>query len=188
MDKYEGEMLAREIAYYGATAGLGTSFGLLIGGLIASFTTWRLGFLINVPVCIVIFILTSTKINENADRQSLSLDIKGTICSIIGISGIIYGINGDKYRLISFIIGIVFLILFIIQEKRVKVPIMPLKLFTDPIRVGAYISRFFIIGMCFTYLYLTPQVMQNLYHYTPFLSSIMFLFMNNSLLLVWILV
>lgn len=178
IDNYQGQLLSRAIAYYGATAGLGASFGLLIGGFIASFTSWRLGFLINVPVGIIIFILTLRYVQDHAQTTNVPIDIAGTIFSIIGISGIIYGINGTQGKAISLIIGIIFLVLFILQEKKASVPLMPLQLFKNPVRVGAYISRFFIIGMAFTFLYLTPQVMQNVYHYTPFLASAMFLFMN----------
>lgn len=178
IDNYQGALLSRAIAYYGATAGLGASFGLLIGGFIASFTSWRVGFLINVPVGIMMFILTTRYVQEHAKLKNIPIDIQGTIFSIIGISGIIYGINGSKEKLVSLIIGIVFLVVFILREQRATVPLMPLELFKSPIRVGAYISRFFIIGMAFTFLYLAPQAMQNVYHDTPFLASVMFLFMN----------
>ena len=49
MDAYTGEMRTKAISYYGATAGIGSSVGLLIGGGLTSFVSWRAGFLINVP-------------------------------------------------------------------------------------------------------------------------------------------
>lgn len=178
MDNYEGEMLQRGIDYYGITAGLGASFGMLIGGLITSFTSWRVGFLMNVPIGIVIFILTLRYVKERGSKDKQPLDILGGLFSVLGIAGIIYSINGSIYKLPSLILGIIFLILFVIQEKRAATPIMPLKLFKSPIRDSAYIARFFIIGMAFTFLYLAPQLMQNLYHFTPFLASIAFLLMS----------
>lgn len=45
MDNYTGKMLTRAIAYYGATAGIGASLGLIIGGLITSYSSWRNGFI-----------------------------------------------------------------------------------------------------------------------------------------------
>ena len=178
MDNYQGELLSRAIAYYGATAGLGASFGLLIGGFITSFSSWRYGFLINVPLGIILFILTVTKVHEKGNLTQQSLDVLGTIFSILGLSGIIYGINGERYKGVSLVIGCILLVLFILQEHRAKVPMMPLKLFTSPIRSGAYLSRFFFTGVAFTFLYLAPQAMQNVYHFSPFKSSLMFLFMN----------
>lgn len=58
MDSYQGATRTRAIAYYGATAGIGASFGLVIGGLIASYFSWRDGFLLNVPVGLIMLALT----------------------------------------------------------------------------------------------------------------------------------
>lgn len=178
LDNYQGKTLQQSFNYYGITAGLGSSLGLLIGGLIASLTSWRVGFLINVPVGIVLFILTLRYIKPGQVQQGQTLDVAGALFSVLGIAGIIYSINGEAYRLAALILGIIFLALFIRQERRAEVPIMPLKLFRDPTRVGAYITRFFIIAMCFSFLYLAPQLMQNLYHYTPLLASIASLLMS----------
>lgn len=178
MDNYHGHMLQRAIDYYGTTAGLGASFGLLIGGFIASFTSWRYGFLINVPLGIIIFILTLRFVKNKNQIKKQSLDILGGTFSVIALAGIIYSINGSNYRLIALIIGLLSLIFFVLQERRATVPIMPLKLFTNGTRVGAYIARFFLIGACYSFLYLAPQLMQNLYHFTPLLASIAFLLMS----------
>lgn len=58
MDAYQNEMRQRAISYYGATAGIGSSIGLLVGGGLTSLISWRAGFLINVPFTILLFILT----------------------------------------------------------------------------------------------------------------------------------
>lgn len=178
MDNYQGKMLQRGINYYGMTAGLGASLGLLIGGLIASFTSWRIGFLINVPVGVGIILLTIKNVKKDQQVKSQSMDILGSLYSAIAIAAVIYSINGEKYRLFALIVSVMFLGLFIRQEGHAKIAIMPLELFKDSTRVGAYIARFFIIGMAFSFLYLAPQVMQNLYHFSPFLASIAFLLMS----------
>lgn len=58
MDTYTGEMRTKAISYYGATAGIGSSVGLLIGGGLTSFVSWRAGFLINVPLTLLLMYLT----------------------------------------------------------------------------------------------------------------------------------
>lgn len=50
IDYYNGPMLTRAIAYYGATAGIGSSLGLIIGGIISSYSTWRNGFYLDMIV------------------------------------------------------------------------------------------------------------------------------------------
>ena len=63
MDAYQNNMRQRAISYYGATAGIGSSIGLLVGGGLTSLISWRAGFLINVPFTLVLFILTLKYVN-----------------------------------------------------------------------------------------------------------------------------
>lgn len=134
MDNYQGKMLQRGINYcginyYGMTAGLGASLGLLIGGLIASFTSWRIGFLINVPVGVGIILLTIKNVKKDQQVKSQSMDVLGSLYSAIAIAAVIYSINGEKYRLFALIVSVMFLGLFIRQKGHAKIAIMPLELF-----------------------------------------------------------
>ncbi|WP_318765143.1 MFS transporter [Lactiplantibacillus carotarum] len=83
MDNYEGPMRIKAIAYYGATGGLGASFGLVIGGLIASYLSWRDGFLLNVPIGILMFLLT-LKFVKGGQAQAGQLDWWGQLPRLSG--------------------------------------------------------------------------------------------------------
>ncbi|WP_054722510.1 MFS transporter [Lacticaseibacillus nasuensis] len=174
MDNYTGSMRTRAIASYGATAGIGASFGLVIGGLIASYFSWRDGFLLNVPVGIILLILT-LKVVPRVNGQGGRLDWVGAITSVIGFAGLIYSINGAYGRLLASIIAVVFLGLFVWAESRTKNPLMPLRLFADNERSSAYIARFFYLGAMISYFFLVPQAMQHVYGYTPLLAALGFL-------------
>ncbi|WP_048001040.1 MFS transporter [Lactiplantibacillus herbarum] len=174
MDSYKENMRTRAIVYYGATGGLGASFGLVIGGLIASYTTWRLGFLLNVPIGIIMILLTLKFIPES-NQSSGKLDWLGAILSVIGIILLVYGINGAGYPVLTVILALVVLAAFIWQEHRASDPLMPLKLFKDRERSSAYIARFFFLGAMISYFFLTPQAMQNVYHFTPLMAALGFL-------------
>lgn len=101
MDAYQNNMRQRAIAYYGATAGIGSSIGLLVGGGLTSLISWRAGFLINVPFTLVLFILTLKYVTPSVRRKE-RIDYLGSILSIFGLIGIIYGFTEGK-------IGLVFL-------------------------------------------------------------------------------
>ncbi|MFD1417843.1 MFS transporter [Companilactobacillus keshanensis] len=174
MDSYQENMRTKAIAYYGATGGLGASFGLVIGGLITTYSSWRVGFFINVPIGLIMLLL-SVKYLKTSTTYNQRLDFLGTVFSILGVSALVYSIDGSSYRLTALIVAIVSLVLFIVQEHRTNAPIMPLLLFKDSERSFAYLTRFFFIGVGMAYFFLTPLAMQRVYGYTPVQAAFGFL-------------
>lgn len=174
MDSYRDQMRTRAIVYYGATGGLGASIGLVVGGLIASYASWRWGFLLNVPVGILMIVLTLKYIPASKKVEG-KLDWLGSILSVLGITALVYGINGASHPVPMVMTGILLLVLFVWQEKVSKHPITPLKLFKDRERSSAYIARFFFLGAMISYFFLTPQAMQQAYHFTPLMAAVGFL-------------
>ncbi|MEM1455980.1 MFS transporter [Pediococcus pentosaceus] len=174
MDSYRDQMRTRAIVYYGAIGGLGASIGLVVGGLIASYASWRWGFLLNVPVGILMIVLTLKYIPASKKVEG-KLDWLGSILSVLGITALVYGINGASHPVPMVMTGILLLVLFVWQEKVSKHPITPLKLFKDRERSSAYIARFFFLGAMISYFFLTPQAMQQVYHFTPLMAAVGFL-------------
>lgn len=174
MDNYQGSMRTRAIGYYGATAGLGASFGLVIGGIITSYLSWRVGFYLNFPIGIALFLL-SIKYLKTERTYSKRIDTLGTILSIMGITALVYSIDGTSYRRLSLFISIISLALFVWREHRAQEPIMPLTLFKDKERSFAYIARFAFTGFTLSYFFLTPLAMQRVYGFSPLESALGFL-------------
>lgn len=121
MDAYQNDMRQRAISYYGATAGIGSSIGLLVGGGLTSLISWRAGFLINVPFTILLFILT-LKYVKHSEIKKESIDYLGSFLSIIGLVGVIYGLTEGELNLVF--IGMLFLVVFIFWEKKTLSPII----------------------------------------------------------------
>lgn len=170
MDNYTGNARTKAISYYGATAGIGSSVGLIIGGFFASLLSWRYGFLINVPISIVMLILSQKYLSKSTTKRG-KIDYIGTIASLIGMISLVYSIDGNNYRLISLIIAIISITFFIYQEYKVKYPIMPLSLFKNEERLGGYIGRFLYLGAMISFWFLTPQIMQTELHFTPLMAG-----------------
>lgn len=173
MDNYTGENRTKAISYYGATAGIGASIGLVVGGLFASLLSWRYGFLINVPISIIMLVLSNKYMHKSTLKKG-RLDYMGTLSSLIGIVALVYGIDMSRFRLVSFIIAIIALGIFIYQESRFEQPIVPLSLFSNKERTGAYIARLFFMGAMLSFWFLTPELMQDKLHFTPLMSGIGF--------------
>ncbi|MDT9605545.1 MFS transporter [Lactobacillus johnsonii] len=176
MDYYQGKMLTRSIAYYGATAGIGTSLGLIIGGVIASYSSWRVGFFIDMIVGLVLLAMSVKYIHpHNTLDQNRNIDYWGTLTSIIGFSGLIYSINGTAFKNVAIIITVIALIMFILIERKAKNPLMPLTIFKDNERSSALVSRFFMLGASMSYFFLMPQALQKVFGLTPLMAAIAFL-------------
>ncbi|WP_242450199.1 MFS transporter [Lactobacillus sp. LL6] len=176
MDYYQGKQLTQAIAYYGATAGIGSSLGLIVGGIISSYSTWRNGFYLDM---IMGFILIFMSLKYVHPTQELDTDSKidwwGAITSVIGFSSLVYSINATSFRTTAIILTIVSLVAFVLIERKVENPLMPLVIFKDNQRASALVARFFMLGISMSYFFLMPQAMQKVFGMTPLIAAIGFL-------------
>lgn len=172
MDAYKNNMRQRAISYYGATAGIGSSVGLLVGGGLTSLISWRAGFLINVPFTLILFFPT-LRFVENSERKNEKIDYLGSLLSILGLIGIIYGFTEGKSLFV--IAGLIILGGFILREKRISFPILPLSLFNNRIRSGAYVARLLFMMAMLPFWFFLPQMMQTHYGFSALQSGMAFL-------------
>ena len=173
MDTYEGPARVRAIAYYGAMAGIGASVSLVIGGVFASVLTWRIGFFFNVPISMWMYYL-SVRHLQKAGGQSGKLDWLGTLSSLFGMSALVYSIVGTWGKLSALILAIVLLAIFVYQEYRTSQPIMPLRLFKNRERIGAYLGRFLYLGSMLGFWFITPQLMQRQLGFSALMAGVAF--------------
>ncbi|MFC0233430.1 MFS transporter [Vagococcus entomophilus] len=172
MDTYKNDRRQKAISYYGATAGIGSSIGLLIGGGLTSFISWRAGFIINVPFTLLLIALTMKYVNESEVKKE-KIDYIGSILSVLGLVGVIYGFTEKKTLMIA--LGVVILIQFIIREYRSSYPILPLILFKNKVRSGAYIARLLFMMTMLPFWFFLPQMLQSQYGFSAFESGLAFL-------------
>lgn len=172
MDQYAGPMRSKAISYYGATAGIGASVGLLLGGFLTSTFSWRTGFLINVPFTLMLFIMTMKGIQQTNIKR-LRIDYLGALLSVVLSLLFVYGITA--HNILMIIISMIMLIIFIIYQSKISYALMPLSLFNNKIRSGAYIARFTFMMAMLSYWFIIPQMMQHIYHFSPLQAGMGFL-------------
>jgi len=177
----EGPERTRALSFYGAAAGIGATVGLVLGGVIADWLSWRVGFFINLPIGIAL-ILASRRYLAETRRHSGSVDVVGAVCSTLGMSALVYGVVrsaahgwSDVTTLASLVLAVVLLALFVFNESRVAQPILPLRLFASPERSVAYAARMLFVGSSVGFFYFSTQYLQGVLGYTPFEAGLAFL-------------
>ncbi|ANZ61934.1 MFS transporter [Secundilactobacillus paracollinoides] len=187
MDYFEGPALVRAIAWYSSISGLGASVGLVLGGVLASYLSWRIGFYLNVPVALVMLCLSVVTLKKSRVRHE-SFDWIGTVLSVIGSGILVYAVNGAKNGVLFLIIALILLSTFVGYEKKNQAPIMPLSIFHSRQRVLAYSIRALFVGAMMGFWFFISEYLQEVLHATPLLTGFAFLPMTLTLFITAILV
>jgi EmrB/QacA subfamily drug resistance transporter len=177
----EGSERTRAVAYYGAVAGIGASLGLVLGGLLTDWISWRAGFFINVPIGIAMMLAAPRYLAETEPRPG-QLDVAGALSSTFGMSALVYGIVrsatagwSDPITLAALAGGIALLVLLVFNEGRAKQPIMPLRLFASRERSGAYAARILFLGAMMGFWFFLTQYLQRVLGFSPLAAGFAFL-------------
>jgi len=181
----EGPERTRAVAYYGAVAGAGASVGLVLGGMLTAWVSWRVGFLINVPIGIALILAACRLLNET-DRESGRFDLAGAVSATLGMSALVFGIirsatSGwhDPVTGAMLATGVVLLVLFVVNEQRAEQPMVPLRVFASRERGAAYAARFLFIGAMFGFFFFTTQFLQGVTGFSPLEAGVAFLPMTS---------
>lgn len=171
----------RAVAAYGTTAGIGASLGLVVGGALAEWVSWRAGFFINVPIAIVMIVFALRFVPTLAPARG-RFDLLGAITSTLGMGSLVYGIVnagdrgwGSAATIVPISAGALILTLFVLNEWRAPQPIMPLRLFHSRERSGAVIARILFAGTGIAFFFFTTQFLQGVYGWTPLQAGLAFL-------------
>ena len=177
----EGSERTRAIALYSAVASAGASIGLVLGGMLTSWISWRWSLFINVPIGAVLIALAPAYLPET-ERHTGEFDIAGAATSTLGMTALVYGLVhaaetswGDAVALGSFALAALMLAAFVAIEKRARQPITPLRLFASRERVGAYAARLLMVGAMFGMFFYLTQFLQGAENFSALKAGLAFL-------------
>src|SRR3954468_11580819 len=129
-----GPQRTRAMAAYGALAGIGTSIGLILGGVLTDWLSWRVGFFVNVPVGLVAIALAPRYLAETEPHPG-RFDLGAALCSTAGLSAVVFGIVHsaeagwtDRVTVGALAAGVVLVGAFVVQQRDSGQPILPLRL------------------------------------------------------------
>lgn len=177
----EGRERTRAVALYGATAGIGASLGLVIGGALAHWISWRAGFFVNVPIGAAMIALAPRFLAETG-RARGRFDVFGALSATLGVGALVFGIINtadagwtSPATVTAAGAGVVLLTVFVLIERRAAQPIMPLRLFASRRRTGAYLARFLYLGTMIGFFFFTTQFLQEVLGFDPLQAGLGFL-------------
>lgn len=177
----EGKERTHALAWYSVVAGAGASLGMVLGGIFAGLLSWRIGFLINIPIGIVLLFAVDRHIPDNAPMKG-QFDIIGAVTSTLGVGLLVYGLVNaadagwlDRTTIASLVLSVAVLCTFFWHEGRVAVPVLPLRLLRNGERSAAYLTRMLYVGSIVSFFFFGTQLMQRVLGYSALQAGLGFL-------------
>jgi EmrB/QacA subfamily drug resistance transporter len=183
---------SKAFAIYGAISGGGAAIGLILGGALTEYASWRWCLLINVPIAIVAFVAGTALVAESKAARGSSYDIPGAILATVGLVALVYGfteaakagVGWLSAETISYLVGAaVLLVAFVLVELRSKSPLLPMRVVLDRNRGGSYLASLLVFaGLFAMFLFLSYYFQSNL-HYSALKSGIAFLPFSGGIII-----
>ena len=178
----EAHERARAFAVYGAISGTGAAIGLIAGGALTEYLSWRWTLFVNVPIAIIMAFIAFGVIHESRAEGDRRYDTVGAFTATIALALLVYGFTNASTHSWSapltvgcLVAAVALLVAFVVWEQRVRNPLLPMRIVLDRNRGGAYLSFFLAtLGMFATFLFLT-YYMQNVHGWTPLRAGFAFL-------------
>ena len=177
----EGKTRNRAMGIYAAMSASGLAVGLLLGGVLTSYVSWRWIFFVNIPIAAVELGLAPVALKESPGSPG-HLDVPGAITVTTGMIALVYGFTnasshgwGSLGSLLSFFAAGVMLVSFFVSERVQPAPLMPLRIFANRDRVGASAIMLTIGTATFSVFFFLTQYLQNVHGYSPIRAGLAFL-------------
>src|SRR5919205_669304 len=178
-----GRERAAAFGVFSAVAGAGGAMGLLLGGVLTEFASWRWTLLVNIVFGAVAVIGAMAYVrDESPERIRQRLDALGVLLASGGLAALVFGLNraetsgwGAVVTVASLTAAVVLLALFILVQTRTPAPLLPLHVVLHRNRGGAYLSAALAMAGNFTQFLFLTYYMQTILGFSPLLTGVAFL-------------
>ncbi|GAA4878212.1 MFS transporter [Actinomycetospora straminea] len=184
----EGRERARAFGVFAALAGSGAAIGLLLGGALTQYVDWRWCMYVNAVFAAVAFVGASLLLPAHPVEHRPRLDVVGTVLASAGLFGVVYGFAGAETDgwsspLVSAFLaaGLVLLVAFVGVQRRVRAPLLPLRVVTDRFRGGSFLTILVLTTGMFAVTLFLAYTLQQVFGFSPLVTGVAFLPMVASI-------
>jgi EmrB/QacA subfamily drug resistance transporter len=182
----QGPQRNRAFGVYAAMSGGGAAVGLVAGGLLTTYLSWRWVLYVNVPIGIATAILARYVIGESK-RQTGRFDLPGAITATGGVAALVYGLSnastdqsgvshwGDPKVIASLVAAVVLLASFAFIEVRSRHALLPMRVLANRSRTGGYVVMLALATAMFGIFFFLTIFVQEVLGYSALRSGLAFL-------------
>jgi EmrB/QacA subfamily drug resistance transporter len=188
----EGPARNRAFGVYAAVSGAGAAIGLILGGVLTEWLSWRWVFFVNAPIGIALAAATPLVLTESSRARIGRLALTDALTSTLGMGALVYGfIHAASTQswtgattIGSFVLAALLLTVFVVMQARSAQPLMPLRLFHNPTRVGAYTVMLIVGAAVFAMFFFLTQYVQKVMGFSPIKAGFAFLPVSAMIIVV----
>jgi EmrB/QacA subfamily drug resistance transporter len=173
-NSFSQQQRARAIGVWSGFSAITTGIGPVLGGWLIEHISWRAVFFINLPLALVVILISLRHMEENSDKESTRVDWLGAILAAIGLGALVYGLIAssqvgfnERPVVVALAAGSVVLILFLFVESRLSQPMLPLTLFRSRTFAGTNLLTFLLYAALGGTLFFLPLNLIQVQHYSP---------------------
>ena len=178
----DGEERGKAFGIYGALAGAGGAIGLLLGGALTSYASWRWNLLVNVPIGVVTIAGAALLVRHSRAANHTPLDLPGGAAVTSGLFALVYGLSHAETTswtndvTVAFLVAAVILLgSFVVIETRVKHPLLPMRVILSRHRGGSLLALLFSGAGMFAFFFFLTFYLQGTLGYSPVRTGVAFL-------------
>lgn len=176
----EGPARNRALGIFTAVSAGGGSLGLVLGGALTSWVSWRLVLFINVPIGIAV-IAAAPRFVPEPPRNRGRLDIPGAALVTSGLGTVTYAFirlaeqSSTGLTVGSFVTGVILLAAFVLMERHRAQPLFPMRLLADRPRAASYLIIMLVPAVMYGIFFFISQYMENDLHFSAIRAGLGFL-------------
>ncbi|HWS31434.1 MAG TPA: MFS transporter, partial [Actinoplanes sp.] len=175
---------------FGAISGAGGGMGLLLGGVLTEYVSWRWCLYVNLVIAAIAVAGAFARLGDEPARPGGRIDVPGAITAVAGLVALVYGLGNAEtdgwtatMTLGPIAAGVILLVAFVVIERRAAHPLLPLRVVLDRNRGGSYAAIAIAgAGMFGIFLFLT-YYLSGILQFTPIQTGLAFLPMLGSVML-----